>query len=161
MSAATSGPFVPATGAVAVGSDHAGFHLKTELVGVLHELGFTVLDLGAHDTSRCDYPDLAVAVGQAVASGRAAWGLLCCGTGVGMSMTANRVPGVRAAVVSDSFSARATRQHNDANVLCLGERVVGFGLARELLAAWLSGAFEGGRHQGRIDKLHRLDAPAA
>lgn len=158
---ARPGPFTPAAGPVAVGSDHAGFHLKTELVAALSELGFTVLDHGAHDTSRCDYPDIAESVGRSVSGGAAAWGLLCCGTGVGMSMTANRVPGVRAAVVSDSFSARATRQHNDANVLCLGERVVGFGLARELLGAWLSGAFEGGRHQGRIDKLHRLDAPSA
>ena len=160
MQPADPGPFLPAHGPVAVGSDHAGLLLKNELVGILITHGFTVRDLGAQTAERCDYPDVAVAVGRAVGAGEAAWGLLCCGTGIGMSMAANRLPGVRAAVVSDSFSARATRQHNDANVLCLGERVVGLGLAGELLRAWLSGAFEGGRHQGRVDKIHQLDAPA-
>lgn len=150
--------FADRPGPVAVGADHAGFRLKNELVEQLRALGHEVVDHGTLDGARCDYPDLALSVATAVAEGGAAWGLLVCGTGVGMAMAANRVPGVRAAVVSDSFSARATRLHNDANVLCLGERVVGGGLAGELLLAFLDGRFEGGRHQQRLDKLHAIEA---
>jgi ribose 5-phosphate isomerase B len=153
--------FADRPGPVAVGADHAGFRLKNELVEQLRALGHEVVDHGSLDGARCDYPDLAHAVARAVASGAAAWGLLVCGTGVGMAMAANRVPGVRAAVVSDTFSARATRLHNDANVLCLGERVVGGGLAAELLLAFLDGRFEGGRHQQRLDKLQGLEARGA
>lgn len=152
--------FADRPGPVAVGADHAGLRLKVELVAFLRQEGHEVVDLGTHDGARCDYPDFAQAVGLAVASGAAAWGLLVCGTGVGMAMAANKINGVRAAVVSDSFSARATRQHNDANVLCLGERVVGGGLAVELLRAFLDGAFEGGRHADRVAKLHLLEAGA-
>jgi len=142
---------------IVTGSDHAGFDLKRDLVSYLEEQGHTVVDAGTAIKERCDYPDYAAAVAGAVSSGEADWGLLVCGTGIGMAMSANKVSGIRAAVVSDAFSARATRLHNDANVLCLGERVVGAGLAREILSAWLSAEYEGGRHQARIDKMMALE----
>ena len=135
---------------VAVGSDHAGLKLKTHLIGILNARGVETEELSTHSGASCDYPTFAHAVAAKVASGAAPWGLLVCGTGVGMSIAANRTPGVRAAVVSDPFSAHATRAHNDANVLCLGERVVGTGVAEAILDAWLSTAFEGGRHQRRV-----------
>jgi len=141
---------------IATGSDHAGLALKQGLREYLESEGHTVTDLGTHTKESCDYPDYAAEVARAVVDGDADFGLLLCGTGVGMCMAANKVAGIRAAVVSDSFSARATRQHNDANVLCLGERVVGQGLAREILAAWLDAEYEGGRHQRRIDKISAL-----
>jgi ribose 5-phosphate isomerase B len=139
------------------GSDHAGLTLKTHLVERLRARGFEIEDLGTHDGSSVDYPDFAVAVANAVAEGRADRGLLVCGTGQGMAMTANRVPGVRAAVVADTFSARATRAHNDANVLCLGQRVLGSGLAEDIVDAFLTTPFEGGRHAGRVGKMMALD----
>ena len=142
---------------VAVACDHAGFHLKSELVAHLAARGHEVVDLGVHSTESVDYPDFAVKVAGAVTAGEVDWGLLCCGTGVGMAIAANKVAGVRAAVVSDTFSARATRQHNDANVLCLGERVVGPGLAMDIVDAWIHASFEGGRHQRRVDKIDALD----
>ncbi len=141
---------------IATGSDHAGLALKQGLREYLESEGHTVTDLGTHTKESCDYPDYAAEVARAVVDGDADFGLLLCGTGVGMCMAANKVAGIRAAVVSDSFSARATRQHNDANVLCMGERVVGQGLAREILAAWLDAEYEGGRHQRRIDKISAL-----
>ena len=142
---------------IVTGSDHAGFVLKQDLIEFLEGLGHEVVDKGTAVKERCDYPDYAAPVGTAVAAGEADWGLLVCGTGIGMAMSANKIAGVRAAVVSDTFSARATRLHNDANVLCMGERVVGAGLAREILSAWLDANYEGGRHQGRIDKMMALD----
>ena len=142
---------------IITGSDHAGFDLKRDLMSFLEEQGHAVVDAGTTVKERCDYPDYAAAVASAVASGEADWGLLVCGTGIGMAMSANKVRGIRAAVVSDAFSARATRLHNDANVLCLGERVVGAGLAREILSAWLAAEYEGGRHQSRIDKMMALE----
>jgi ribose 5-phosphate isomerase B len=142
---------------IATGSDHAGLALKRSLVEYLEELGHTVVEQGTDTMDSCDYPDFAAKVANAVAGSDVDWGLLVCGTGVGMAMAANKVDGIRAAVVSDPFSARATRQHNDANVLCLGERVVGAGLAREILAAWLDAEYEGGRHQRRIDKITALE----
>ncbi len=142
---------------IVTGSDHAGFALKTELIGVLEGLGHQVDDKGTRVKERCDYPDYAQAVAEAVARGEADWGLLVCGSGIGMAMAANKVRGIRAAVVSDTFSARATRLHNDANVLCLGERVVGAGLAADILHAWLGAQYEGGRHQARIDKMMALE----
>lgn len=142
---------------IAVGCDHAGLALKRELVAWLAEGGHDLEDVGTHDTASCDYPDFAEQVARRVAEGEAEWGLLICGTGVGMSMVANKVPGVRAAVVSDTYSARLTRRHNDANVLCLGARVVGPGLACDIVDAWMSARFEGGRHQRRVDKINALD----
>ena len=143
---------------ITAGSDHAGLGLKQDLIGWLEEQGHTVTDVGTHDGDSCDYPEYGAKVAQAVAAGESEWGLLVCGTGVGMAITANKVAGIRAAVVSEPFSARATRQHNDANVLCIGERVVGAGTARDIVAAWLDGEYEGGRHQRRIDKITALEA---
>ena len=136
-----------------VASDHAGFSLKLALVEYLQSAGITIQDFGPTEATRCDYPDFAHKVCEAVQQEAVQAGLLVCGTGIGMSMTANKHVGIRAAVVSDVFSARATKQHNNANVLCLGERVVGVGLAQEIVDAWMNATFEGGRHQGRIDKL--------
>jgi ribose 5-phosphate isomerase B len=138
---------------IAVGNDHAGHPLKRVLVRLLEERGHQVDDLGSDGGESVDYPDYARAVAAKVAAGEAQRGLLICGTGVGMSMAANRLRGVRAAVVSDPFVATMTRAHNDCNVLCLGQRVVGEGLARAIVDAWLETAFEGGRHQRRVDKI--------
>lgn len=143
---------------IAAGSDHAGFVLKTALVEHLKERGFEVTDLGTHAPERCDYPDFGAAVARSVAAGRADLGLLVCGSGIGMSMAANKVPGVRAAVVSDCFSARATRQHNNANILCVGERVVGVGLAKDIVDAFVDAVFEGGRHAQRVAKITALES---
>lgn len=141
---------------IAIGSDHAGFQLKSAVRQHLESRALAVVDLGTHAAERCDYPDHGAAVARAVAAGEADLGVLVCGTGVGMAMAANKIPGVRAAVVSDTFSARSTRQHNDCNVLCIGERVVGGGLALDIVDAWLGAAFEGGRHAARVAKLDAL-----
>ncbi len=145
---------------IAIGADHAGFALKTALVSWLERRGMACHDVGAacYDPGD-DYPDYAIAVARAVAAGEADLGVMVCGTGVGSCIAANKVPGVRAAVCSDTFSARCSRQHNDANVLCLGERVVGVGLAEEVVAAWLGEAFSGeARHRRRLDKVRALEA---
>jgi ribose 5-phosphate isomerase B len=138
---------------IAVGADHAGVELKTLLLARLEERGHSVLDVGTNAKDSVDYPDFGHAVAAQVERGEAALGLLVCGTGVGMSMSANRHPGVRAVVCSDTFSARMSRLHNDANVLCLGARVVGPGLAEDILDAFLDAAFEGGRHERRVAKI--------
>jgi len=145
---------------IAVGSDHAGYALKEQLAGELRDLGHEVLDLGAHSTDRVDYPDFGAAVGRSVAGGDADLGVCVCGSGIGIAMAANKVPGVRAATVHDATSARLTRQHNDANVICLGERLTGPEVASEAMRAWLDAEFEGGRHAGRVDKLSDLDGSA-
>lgn len=139
-----------------IGSDHAGFALKTELIVQLKEAGYVVEDLGTDSEASCDYPDIAHDVGRAVAAGRFPLGILICGTGIGMSMAANKIKGVRAALCSETFSARMARRHNDANVLCLGARVVGGGLASSVVEAFLGDEFEGGRHARRVDKLGSL-----
>lgn len=141
---------------IALASDHAGFELKQRLVEHLrgrHE----VLDLGPNDPGRVDYPDFAVKVGQAVTGGTAEVGMLVCGTGIGISMAANKIPGVRAALCHDDFTARMARAHNDANVLCLGARVIGEGTALSAADTFLETAFEGGRHADRVQKIHRLE----
>lgn len=143
---------------IATGSDHAGFVLRQALEAHLREQGIEVVEMGTAVKERCDYPDYAAKVAEAVAAGQVDLGLLVCGTGVGMSMAANKVHGVRAAVVSDSFSARATREHNDCNVLCMGERVVGTGLALQIVDAFLSASFEGGRHAARVQKMMDLES---
>ena len=134
------------------GSDHAGFGLKRELMTSAEARGCEVVDVGTHDETSTDYPDWAHQVASKVAAGEGL-GVLVCGTGIGMSIAANRHRGVRAALCSDVFSAKMTRAHNDANVLCLAARVVGAGLAGEIFDAFLAGEFEGGRHQRRIDKI--------
>ncbi|MFV0259202.1 MAG: ribose 5-phosphate isomerase B [Acidimicrobiales bacterium] len=146
---------------VAVGSDHAGFVLKTVLAEHLRSLGHEVLDLGTYTTDRVDYPDYGAAVGRAVTSGEARFGVAVCGSGIGIAMAAGKVPGVRAATVHDVTSARLTRQHNDANVLCLGERLTGVEVAREVLEVFLATGFDGGRHTARVAKLADLDLDLA
>jgi len=143
----------PAKLRLAIGSDHAGLPLKEALKPLLERLNVTFEDLGTHTPASTDYPDYAHAVARAIAQGRCNAGLLVCGTGLGMSMAANRHPAIRAAVCSEPYSARMTRKHNDANVLCLGARVVGPGLAEEILEAFLSTGFEGGRHAARVQKI--------
>jgi ribose 5-phosphate isomerase B len=143
---------------IAIASDHAGFQLKTEAVAELGRLGHLVMDLGPADTSSVDYPDYATRVTDAVKTSRAALGVLICGTGMGMAISANKVHGIRAALCRTEFEARMSRQHNDANVLCLGQRVTGTGLALEILKAFLNASFEGGRHATRVDKIRQLEA---
>jgi ribose 5-phosphate isomerase B len=145
---------------VALGCDHAGFELKEVLAKRLVELGHEPEDLGTYGTEAVDYPDIGAAVGRVVARGEADLGVCCCGTGIGIAMAANKVPGVRAAVAHDVSTARLAREHNDANVLCLGARVVGAVVAADALDAFLSATFEGGRHQARVDKLAALDGLA-
>ena len=144
---------------VAVGSDHAGFALKEELSRHLAGRGIQVLDVGTDSTDRVDYPDFGTLVGTAVVSGRADLGVAVCGSGLGICMAANKVAGVRAAPVHDVTSARLTRQHNDANVICFGERLIGVEVAIEALDAWLDASFEGGRHAGRVAKLDAVSPP--
>lgn len=141
---------------IAMAADHGGVELKAALAQHLAAEGHEVVDLGTNDTERVDYPDYGVAVGQAVATGRADLGVAVCGSGIGIGMAANKVPGIRAATVHDETSARLARQHNDANVLCLGERLVGVEVAKGALDAWLAAEFEGGRHAGRVAKLDAL-----
>lgn len=142
---------------VALASDHAGVGLKGELSEELKKQGHEVLDFGPATTTSVDYPDFAVKVAQAIAERRAMLGVLICGTGIGMSITANKVDGVRAALCHTELEARMSRMHNDANVLCLGQRVIGVGLAIEILKAFLGASFEGGRHAGRVEKIRQLE----
>jgi ribose 5-phosphate isomerase B len=143
---------------VIIASDHAGLELRRELIQALGTLGAEVEDLGPATAESVDYPDFARQVSLAVAEGRAARGVLVCGTGMGMAITANKFPGIRAALCTDEFVARMSRAHNDANVLCLGQRVVGAGLARSILEAFLHTPFEGGRHQRRLDKIREAES---
>ena len=138
---------------ITIGCDHAGFGLKQTVIAHLKELGMEVIDVGTNSTESCDYPDFAHAVCKNIQDGVTELGILICGTGVGMSIAANKHRGIRAAVCSDTFSARLTRQHNDNNVLCFGERVVGPGLACDLVDNFLGAEFEGGKHQRRVDKI--------
>lgn len=142
---------------IAIGSDHAGFRLKEEIKGLIEDLGHDVLDLGTTGEDSVDYPDFARAVSQAVSAGEAGLGVLICGTGLGMAIAANKIPGIRAVTCSDTFSARMSREHNDANVLCIGARVIGGGLAREVVAQWLSADFQGGRHGRRVGKISDIE----
>ena len=142
---------------IVFGSDHAGLALRAEAVRIAREAGFEVEDLGPFTADSVDYPDFAARVGEAVASGRARLGVLVCGTGIGISIAANKVKGIRAAHCTTEYEARMSRAHNDANVLCLGERVVGLGLGGAVVKAFLSEPFEGGRHQRRVDKISALD----
>lgn len=146
-------PGVPNPLTFVVGSDHAGRHLRATVVEHLRKAGHTVDEVGPMEATSVDYPDVARPVAERVASGDAARAVLICGTGQGMAMTANKVRGVRAAVVNEPFSARMAALHNDARILCMGERVVGAGVALECLDAWLSSSFEGGRHARRVRKM--------
>lgn len=142
---------------VAVACDHAGLPLKQGIVEWLASHGHEVVDLGTDSAASVDYPDYAERAADLVVAGRCQAGVLVCGTGIGMSLAANKVPGIRAAVATDPYMARMARAHNDANVLCLGSRVIGQGLAEEILDAWLSTAFLGGRHAQRVAKIGRIE----
>jgi ribose 5-phosphate isomerase B len=143
---------------IALGADHAGWELKEALKAWLIENGHQILDFGTHSPESVDYPDYALQVGEAVASGKADRGLLVCGTGIGMAMTANKVPGIRAALCSDPFMARLSREHNDANVLALGGRLMDGELGLEILRMWLSTEFAGGRHERRLAKIAQIES---
>ena len=136
-----------------VGCDHGGLEMKLDLVALLKERGWEVVDYGCDSPESVDYPDYAALVGAKVASDTGSLGLLVCGTGIGMSIAANKVKGIRAALCSDCFSAEMTRRHNDANIICLGGRVLGPELARAILVSFIDAPFDGGRHQRRIDKF--------
>ena len=140
---------------IAIASDHAGYDLKTTLARDLAEMGYQVLDLGTDGAESVDYPDFGAALAKVVQDGEAERGVLICGTGIGISMAANRFPGVRAAVCWDETSARLTREHNDANVLALGARLLGVEVARDCLRTFLATDFAEGRHTGRVAKLGR------
>lgn len=140
---------------VVLGSDHAGYVLKGQLAAHLEGLGHTVEDLGTHSQASCDYPAIAAAVARRVQA-NGCLGILVCGSGIGMSMAANRFPGVRAALCTNEYLARMSRQHNDANVLCLGERVIGVDLAKAIAEVFVATPFEGGRHQRRVQALETL-----
>ena len=142
---------------VALGADHAGFPLKEDLKTWLIGRGYDVVDLGTQSAESVDYPDFAVGVGSAVTAGKADRGILVCGTGIGMAMAANKLPGGRAAACSDAFTARMSREHNDANVLALGARITSREAAIEILELWLDTDFAGGRHARRVDKIVALD----
>ena len=143
---------------IAVGCDHAGYALKSELVGYLEELGYETLDLGANSHDRVDYPDYGAAVGRAITEGKADLGVLVCGSGIGIGIAANKISGVRAATVHDVTSAHLAREHNNANIICFGERLIGPEIARESLVAFLNAEFQGGRHAERVQKISDLES---
>ena len=136
---------------IAIGADHGGFHLKEMIRVLVEELRHEVKDVGCYSTASVDYPDLAKLVCEKVDAGIVDRGILICGTGLGMSMAANRYEHVRAALCHDHYTARMSREHNNANVLCMGERVIGFGVAEDIVRTWLAVEFSGGRHLGRIE----------
>jgi ribose 5-phosphate isomerase B len=142
---------------IVAGSDHAGLLLRAEAVKTARARGFEVEDLGPFTADSLDYPDQAIRVGEVLAAGRARFGLLVCGTGIGVSIAANKLPGVRAALCRTEYEARMARAHNDANVLCLGERVTGAGLGAVIVEAFLATRFEGGRHARRVEKMTALE----
>lgn len=142
---------------IAIGSDHAGVHLKTEIVKYLTEKGHEFKDFGVCDGTSVDYPDYGQKVAEAVKDGLCEKGIIVCGTGIGISIAANKVPGIRAAVCTDNFTARASREHNDANILALGERVIGVGVALDIVDVWLKTEFLGNRHKTRVDKISEIE----
>ena len=141
---------------IATGSDHAGYTLKSALIEHLSAAGHEIVDCGTDSTERVDYPDYGAAVGRAVAAGEVDLGMCVCGSGIGIAIAANKIPGVRAATVNDVTSAHLTREHNDANVICFGERLIGPEVAKDALDAFLAAAFEGGRHTARVAKIDAL-----
>lgn len=142
---------------IAIAADHGGYPLKEQIKDVLKEMNLEFHDYGTESTQSVDYPDYGSKVAEAVAKGEFDRGILICGTGLGMSIVANKVPGIRCAVVHDCFSAKATREHNDTNVLAMGARVIGAGLAEEIVRIWLTTEFAGGRHLVRLDKIKEIE----
>lgn len=143
---------------IALGSDHAGFAMKEKMKAVIEELGLEYKDFGCYDENSVDYPAIAKDVCKSVTSGEAQKGILICGTGVGMSIAANKVKGIRASLCGDTFSAKFTRLHNDSNVLCMGARVIGEGIAAEIVKTYLTTDFEGGRHERRVNLITELES---
>ena len=141
---------------IAAGCDHGGFSLKTVLIEQLIESGHEVLDLGTDSNERVDYPDFAEAVAKSVASGEAEFGLLVCGSGIGVCMVANKISGIRAATIHDVTSAHLSREHNDANIICMGERLIGPEVAKEALDVFLASEFQEGRHLNRVKKIDKI-----
>jgi len=142
---------------IGMACDHGGFNLKEDLKGFLTSTGADVIDLGSFNETSVDYPDFGAELARKVSTGTLEKGILICGTGIGMSVVANKFPGVRAALANELYSARCSREHNDANVLVLGGRVIGTSLARELVKVWLETPFSGGRHQRRLDKIRTIE----
>lgn len=142
---------------IGIASDHGGFELKEELKGYLQSLGYEPLDLGTFNENSVDYPDYGILVAEKVSKGEMERGILICGTGIGMSILANKFRGVRAALANDLFSARFSREHTDANILVIGGRIVGEELAKEIVKVWLEASFAGGRHQRRLEKIQALE----
>ena len=142
---------------LAIGCDHGGFELKNHIIAYLKEQGIEIKDFGTYDENSVDYPDIAKKVCQSITSGECERGILVCGTGIGMSIAANKVKGIRAAMCTDVYSAKMTKQHNNTNVLCLGGRVTGRELAFMICDTWLNEEFMGGRHQNRIDKITAIE----
>lgn len=142
---------------IGIGSDHGGFNLKNEIVKFLKAKGYEVKDFGTYNTDSVDYPDFGQTVAEAVSRGECDKGIVICGTGVGISIAANKVKGIRAALCTDTYMARMTREHNDANILALGERVLGVGVALDIVETWLGTQFVGGRHQQRIEKIAQIE----
>lgn len=142
---------------IVIASDHGGFDLKNAIVEMLAERDIIFTDFGTHDLDSVDYPDYAKRVAEAVSKGEAESGILVCGTGIGMSISANKFPGVRAALVHDEFTAKMARQHNDANILILGGRVVSVETGKKLVEIWLNSEYEGGRHQNRLNKISDIE----
>lgn len=142
---------------IVIGADHGGYQAKGLVLEYLTGQGYVVEDLGTHSEESCDYPDIAHQVGRKVATGDFSLGILICGTGIGMSLAANKVPGIRAALCQDTYSARMARSHNDSNVLCLGARVTGMGLMLDIVDTYLQGSFIGGRHARRVKKIEQID----
>ena len=142
---------------IAIGCDHGGFELKNEIIKFLKGENYEVKDFGTYSTDSCDYPDVALPVAEAVAAKEFEFVILICGTGIGIGISANKVPGIRAALCSDTFSAHATREHNNANILTMGQRVVGTGLAIDIVKTFLSAKYEGGRHENRLNKITDIE----
>ena len=142
---------------IAIASDHGGFSLKVDIVSFLNELGYEVNDMGPENPTSVDYPDYGIKIAQTVTRNTDSRGILICGTGIGMSIIVNRFAGIRGTLCSDLYTAKLCREHNDSNILIMGGRVVGHGLAREIVKVWLSTPFEGGRHQKRLDKINQFD----
>ena len=142
---------------IAIGSDHGGYSLKTEIFNYLIKIGYEVTDYGTFDTNSVDYPDYAIKVAEAIKSGDCEKGIVICGTGLGISIAANKIPGIRAALCNDSYTAKMSREHNDANILALGGRVLGAGLAIDIVDVWLKTEFLGGRHQTRVNKISDIE----
>ena len=143
---------------IAIASDHGGYDYKQELIPYIESLGHQVLDLGCHGPASVDYPDYGIPCAQAVARGEADQGVVICGTGIGISISANKVPGIRCALCTDPVMARLTREHNDANMLAMGGRIIGIELAKGIVQVFLSTEFSGGRHKTRIDKIAQYEA---